>query len=288
MPRLSGMARLRGGVLGRRYNRRVVLRDLLHKLLNRDLAAQSKRVFEEKDALGKRAGDLKRRVENLERQHRRISDRRVPEFERKLDHWVAQESGSLSSAKAEGARLEAEAEEIKGLYREMDTEIAAVDCEGTRLRDDATRLTERLDAIIATGRRRSRITIQGALAVEIVGIAVAFIIPSTAHAVHRAHVVHLDYYSAVAAIMPVLLVAGFVELALFGRLIGGLWAVLIFALPSVGATAGALDVLATHRSTVNTLFLTIWGLGATTIALILYFILHAEFGRDLVSASQSQ
>jgi hypothetical protein len=250
-----------------------VLRGLFDKFLQRDLAAERKRVHDDRATLGDRADRHEQRFETLKSNHD-VAVRRAAALDRDLDRWVAHESASLGSAKAEGEQLEGEADATKQLFRQVEEEISAIEAVSAELPAEAKRLTERLDVINATSKRRTRNVYRGSFLLELLSAA-AVLIPPTKWAEHSAHVVHLDYYSAVAAITPVLFVAGLVEVAFLG-LFPGRWLVACFSLPAVAATAGALIVLGTHHSTPATFYLTTWGLGATALALMLYFVAHSE------------
>ena len=250
-----------------------MLRGLFDKFLQRDLAAQRKRILDEDAALDKRRAEINKRIETLKSRHD-IAERRVASFDSKLDRWVAKAPEDLPSVKAEEERLKAESDEIKQLYNEIDDEITAIDAKGTELAQEATKLTDRVVAINETEKRRIRNIYRFTFVSELITAVVVSTI-STIGAEHSAHVVHLDYYSAVAAITPVLFVAGLVEVALLG-VFPGRWLVACFSLPAVAATVGSLIALGTHHSTPVTFSLTWWGLGATTATLILYFVIHSE------------
>ena len=120
---------------------------------------------------------------------------------------------------------------------------------------------------------------QVSFALQIAGLASLFAAHGNIHGGYAAAGVQLDYYSAVAGIIPVLLVAGLVEVALL-RIPGmGAWVVLNFAVAALSAMGGALYVLATHRSTLTALSLTVWGLILTLLMLLVYFVFHSETGK---------
>jgi hypothetical protein len=260
-----------------------MLRDRLDKFLNRDLGASRKRASEEGAALDKHAADLKRRTKDLERRTQQIAGHRLPDLQRQVDQHRAislQPLGDaryaewLSRLEVDLARLEAIQQEVNDIQQELDTERQALEAEWTQLLDDQTRVLKSLEAANVTESHRARRVGKWAFASELVTVAMGLIVPLSTP--HVAHGVHLDYYSAVAEIMPVLLVAGLVEVAFLGLRSLGRWSVLNFAVPALGGTGGALYALATQHSTSSTLFLTIWGLGVTFISLTLYFIGHVE------------
>lgn len=253
--------------------RGLVLRGLFDKFLQRDLAAERRLIRDAHAALGARGDSYEKRFEAVKSNHA-AAERRAAAFDRDLDRWVAHASASLASAKAEKEQLDVEADAIKQLFKQINDEISAIEAEGPELADEGKKVTERLDAISETEKRRTRNIYRFGFVAELITGATVFI-PFTGWAEHSAHVVHLDYYSAVAAITPVLFVAGLVEVALLG-LFPGRWLVACFSLPAVAATVGALIALGTHHSTPATFSLTLWGLVATTLALILYFVIHSE------------
>jgi hypothetical protein len=250
-----------------------VLRGLFDKFLQRDLAAERKRIRDAGAVLGARSDRHGKRFEALKSNHA-AAERRAAAFHRDLDRWVAHASASLAGAKAEKEQLDVEADAIKQLFKQINDEIPAIEAEGAELADEAKKLTERLDTISATEKRRIRTAYRVNFALELITAALV-LIPYGKSGEHAAHAVHLEYYSAVAAITPVLFVAGLVEVALLG-MFPGRWLVACFSLPAVGATVGALIALGTHHSTSATFWLTLWGLVATTFTLILYFVIHSE------------
>jgi hypothetical protein len=250
-----------------------VLRGLFDKFLQRDLAAERKRIRDARAALGARGDSYEKRFEALKSNHA-AAERRAAGFDRDLDRWVAHASASLASAKAEKEQLDVEADVIKQLFKQINDEISAIEAEGAELADEGKKVTERLDAISATGKRRTLTTYRVNFALELITAALV-LIPYGKSGEHAAHAVYLDYYSAVAAITPVLFVAGLVEVALLG-VFPGRWLVACFSLPAVAATVGALIALGTHHSTPAIFSLTLWGLVATTFTLILYFVIHSE------------
>jgi hypothetical protein len=250
-----------------------VLRGLFDKFLQRDLAAERKRIRDAGTVLGARDDSYEKRFEALKSNHA-AAERRVAAFNRDLDRWVAHASASLASAKAEGEQMDVEANTITQLFKQINDEISAIEAEGAELANEGKKVTERLDAINETEKRRIRNIYRSTFVAELI-IGATMFIPFTSWAEHSAHVVHFDYYSAVTAITPVLFVAGLVEVALLG-LFPGRWLVACFSLPAVAATVGALIALGTHHSTPATFSLTVWGLVATTLTLILYFVVHSE------------
>lgn len=251
-----------------------MLRGLFDKFLQRDLTAERKRISDDGASLGVRTDSHETRVETLKASHA-AAQRRAAAFNRDLDRWVAHASASLASAKAEKEQLDVEADAIKQLFKQLDNEMPAIEAESTELAGVAKSLTARVEAVTATEKQRARNLFRALFVLEVVGVAVGLILPFRKSDEHSAHVVHLDYYSAVAAITPVLFVAGLVEVALLG-LFPGRWLVACFSLPAVAATVGALIALGSHHSTLATFSLTVWGLGATTGTLVLYFVIHSE------------
>jgi hypothetical protein len=162
-----------------------------------------------------------------------------------------------------------------------DAQSAEIDEIGAEIR----RVADKLDAIQARvaerqqesneARKRRKRTANrmgmALLAIQFATVAIGLIWTGSPK---HARGVHLAYYAAVAAAIPVLLVAGFVELGVL-RLPFALWAVLSFAVPVCGAEVASLWVLGSQRSTAAALFLTEWGLAATFASLVLYVAAHA-------------
>lgn len=86
--------------------------------------------------------------------------------------------------------------------------------------------------------------------------------------------VHMEFYEAVAAIAPILLGAGLVELTIVaGRNAGS--RMLAFAIAPSAAVVGSLVALARHRSTSATFGLSAWGLLSGVLLLLLFTAFHA-------------
>lgn len=166
---------------------------------------------------------------------------------------------------------------------DLEDRLAELEADADRMLKEGPS-AEELDAIVAalkaySGRMRSsaRRYAKGNLVIQLATVAIG--LRFSPFSVRGAHAIHLDYFIAVAAIAPVLLVAGFVELAVVGQSTVG-WAVLGFAVPAVGSASAALLVLATHNSTPAALYLTIWGLVATLFSLTVLVVGHASMSRD--------
>jgi hypothetical protein len=170
------------------------------------------------------------------------------------------------------AQLEALIQVPIQAHQDAMDEAEANEAEFTRLARDNARIKDGFEAINATETRRIIRLAQGTLLLQLL-VAALGLISWVSGPAKSAHGIHLDYYSAVAGITPLLLVAGFVELAVLG-LRPAVWAVLSFAVPAIGAGGAALVVLATHDSTPYARFLTIWGLVATLTSLITYVVVH--------------
>jgi hypothetical protein len=170
--------------------------------------------------------------------------------------------------------LDAQMRSVEEQVRELAAESDSVSAEIDELRREPQRIADELRVAAVATNRRTRRVYQVGLAFSIVAIVFFVLFPGSSAKTARA--VHLDYYSAVAEITPVLLIAGLVELAILDGIGAGAWAVFSFAVPAVSTAAAALDVLATHRSTPATLALTISGLPTTMILLVLYYVAHAN------------
>lgn len=180
------------------------------------------------------------------------------ESQSRLDAWMQGAAQRSRDRTAQADALTADAE--------------ALQAEAERLARDQARVRDESAAISTTQTRRIATVAKATLALELL-TAVLGLIPYGRASAKSAHAIHLEYYAAVAGIMPVLLIAGFVELAIL-RFRPAVWAVLNFAVPAIGAGGAALVVLATHDSTPYTRFLTIWGLVATMASLIAYVVMH--------------
>jgi hypothetical protein len=165
----------------------------------------------------------------------------------------------------------AKADPANALVEDLQQRATGLKAEQARLGEDSTQLSGRLNLVEAAVTRRTVRVAQASLLAELATVAIGVKWPGSPK---TAHSIHMDYYSAVAAIAPVLLIAGFVEVVVL-RPMAAVWVVLSFAVPAVGAITAALAVLATHRSTAAALYLTKWGLGMTLLLLVTYFAMHA-------------
>lgn len=163
------------------------------------------------------------------------------------------------------------AEELQALKQRLESENAmAVSAELDRLRRKADELDERGHQTSKRFRKLIVGVAQAGVTVELATAALELITP----AYNPRPMISIDFYSAVAVVVPVLLIAGFVEIAIVaGR--AGTWGVVSFAIPAFGAETAALDVLALHRGNGVTLYFAIWGLFTTAILLVLYVSVHA-------------
>jgi hypothetical protein len=122
------------------------------------------------------------------------------------------------------------------------------------------------DAMRRNVARRDLATFGLYLVTGIIGLGYARTFPSWGHRTH------LEFYEAVAAIAPVLLVAGFVEIIAMEPV--SQWPLLSFAVGDIGAAVAALYVLASHHSTTLAAYLTMWGLAVTVSSIVV-----TELGR---------
>jgi hypothetical protein len=261
-----------------------VLTRIADKLLGRDLAGRRTAAIEEGKTLITRADALKERRTDLERRLADLTDRRLPDVERQkqllraitlLPAGTAAGEAWMSRLDAAVASLDSEIEEIDRLQGTVGADADAVKREADELEIDQKKLVDTFESIKAEERGRLRRFVQITLVFQLVVLCLSLFAPSTGYAHRSAAEVHLTYYSAIAAIMPVLLVAGLVELVLI-RLQGGGWTVVSFAVPSFSATSAALYVLATHQTTPATFGLTLSGLTVTGVLLLSYFVIHTE------------
>jgi uncharacterized protein YoxC len=218
--------------------------------------------------LSPRLDEVKRRLSLIEEQQEKLIGERLALIERLV---AVAEFGKET---AELDELDAPVQRIGEQIRELAAEGDSVSAEVDEIRREQQRIAEEFRVADVAVNRRTRRIAQVGLAVTIATIVVLVLSPGSS--AKTAPAVHLDYYSAVAGITPVLLVAGLVELAILGGMGQGAWAVFSLAVPAVSTTAAALDVLATHRSTPTTLDLTLQGLLTTIILLVLYFVAHAS------------
>lgn len=212
----------------------------------KDLLERGQKLAAQNDADKTRLADIKRRLTLLRNESKELTG--DPSAQSDFDERLAE--------------LESDAEAmLKGgpTTGEVDAIVAGLNACSARMRKSTLRYA------------------RGNLVVQLATVAIGLQFPP--FTARGAHAIHLDYYTAVAAITPVLLVAGFVELAALGQATAG-WGVLSFAIPVVGAAAAALLVLATHNSTPAAFYLTIWGLGATLLSLTLLIVGHASMSRS--------
>jgi hypothetical protein len=240
-----------------------VLRSLRDKLLHRDLDARRSALRNESADFGPQSAVLQLRAQRLQDRLSKAQQQSA----RSKQLLSAARAGDEDAPSQLEALMESAAEETRALTAEAD----ALSAESDRLSKAQQRIIDGLDAIKATETRRMARVGQTGLVIQLITVAIGLVLPGDAKA---AHSIHVEYYAAVAGIAPLLLLAGLVELA-FLRPVGAVWGVLSFAVPAVGAVAASLNVLATHKSTLATLFLTLWGLVATLVLLIAYVVAHA-------------
>ncbi len=237
-------------------------------------------------ALVVESNDLRPQIDELERRFRRVKDH----GERVLLQMRKQQEDD--HARNEQLLLKARDgdEESKSLLdtwiqtaderqRDLDvqfsavtTEAEALDAEAKVVAADQARINKDFDTVAATETRRIARVAKVLLMLQFVTAALG-LIPRGHASARSARAIHLDYYAAVAGITPLLLIAGFVELAVLS-IRPAIWAVLTFAIPAIGGGAAALYALASYDSTPYTRFLTIWGLVATLASLIGYVVIH--------------
>jgi hypothetical protein len=252
---------------------------MLDKFLMRDLDERRAAVRVGNDDLGARVADLERGARRLADERERVES----ELDRQTDEELAFSGQLLTRARAGDEEalsrlddwVQTAEERIRNRRARADVVVAdaeALEGEIGRWRGDRTRVDTEIDAIAATQTRRIATVAKVGLAAQLLTALIGLI--PLGHASDRAaHAIHLEYYAAVAGIMPVLLIAGFVELAILA-LRPAVWPVLSFAFPAIVGGSAALVVLANHDSTTSTRFLTIWGLVATMASLILYVVMH--------------
>ncbi len=216
-----------------------------HRKSEKDLLERGQKLAAQNDADKARLADIQRRLTLLSNESKEL--RGDPSAQSDLDDRLAELQADAEAMLKEGPSTE---------------EINAINTG--------------LKAYSARMRKSTRRYAKGNLIVQLATVAIGLQFPP--FTARGAHAIHLDYYTAVAAIAPVLLVAGFVELAVLGQATAG-WGVLSFGVPAVGAAAAALLVLATHNSTPAAFYLTIWGLGATLLSLTLLIVGHASMSR---------
>jgi len=219
------------------------------------------------EALFPRLDEVERRLRLIEAQQEKLLGERLALIERLV---AVAEFGKEATESEEYDQMRSTEEQVRELATERDSVSAEVDEIGR----EQERIRDEFRAAAAAMNRRTRRIYQVGLAVSVASIVFLVLFPGSS--VKTARAVHLDYYSAVAGITPVLVIAGLVELAILDGIGAGAWAVFSFAVPAVSTAAAALDVLATHRSTPATLALTLSGLLITMILLVLYFVIHAS------------
>jgi hypothetical protein len=190
----------------------------------------------------------------------------------------------IARVRAEWTQLKAEFEgrsddeaeaEFSRRVDELDAELAELESD---IADEAD-IGTLLDDLRVVAKRRQRITERAAQAVFLLQLAaIAAIILFPNESTKTASAVHIEYYSAVATIAPVLLVAGFVEVVVIG-LPYTVWYVLTFGVGPVVAIVASLNVLATHKSTPVTDKLSSWGLLASLALFVGFVALHATLSR---------
>lgn len=87
--------------------------------------------------------------------------------------------------------------------------------------------------------------------------------------------VHMDFYIAVAGILPVLLLGALVEVVA-GRPVEGEWFMAVFIVSAVGGETAALVALATSHSNSGLLWASIQGIALTTMFLLFAVYMHIE------------
>ena len=107
------------------------------------------------------------------------------------------------------------------------------------------------------------------------------------HPISRASAarIHSGYYAGVATVVPVLFVAGLIEIVAAAQF-GTVLALLAFAVPALVATAGALDALALKSGTPVDFGLNTTGLVATAFGLVLNATLHVVVRRVMGANSR--
>lgn len=256
----------------------VVLRAMLVKLLNRDLDARRAALRTEKTDVVAQLDDLDRRAHRVKDHGEQVLRQMRAQHEALNDQLLsdarAGDEESLSRVIAWMETADQRQRDLNARFDALMAEVEVIGAEVNLLAQNQTRIEEDFEAIAATQTRRLVRLAQVGLISQFVTAAIGLIPFGHAWAT-SAHAIHLEYYAAVAGIAPVLLIAGFVEIAILAYRPAATWSVLTFTVPAIGAGAAALVVLATHDSTSYTRFLTIWGLVATLVSLILYVVGHA-------------
>lgn len=237
------------------------------------IRSRRKRALTEATAIGDAATDLGDRLEDLRKRTAKIK-RDVEGLEAEQDR-----ADALSESSPASAELQEKLVELNLRSRAIATETEELEAEGKHL---AMRMAQVESELSATGEVATRLVTQGTIFFQLVVVVVLLLLHPNSVVAHN---VRLDYYNAVATVVPVLLVAGLVELALQAR--SGLWNVLAFVIPASGSGGAALVVLGTHRSTSISIFLTVWGLLQTFISLVIFVAVHAESSKDAQSAQRA-
>jgi uncharacterized protein YfcZ (UPF0381/DUF406 family) len=256
------------------------MRNQIQKLIGRDVSARWERLTSEHEQVVQRYADLSRQVEGLSRtaesvERKRLDLRRNADLARvaslqggnedRIDSFLSQLTERATELEANSALIERETsaihDEMKPLHAELD-----------RIASAATRLE-------SARRKQMRTVLLATLISELLTLGTTVAI---AHGTSSGTKLGFSYYSAVCTILPVLLVAGFVEVAVIGGPFG-LLRVANFSLPAFAGIGAALYVLASNERPGIALGLTIWGLFATAINLMLQVVLHVEV-HDLSSS----
>ena len=273
--------------IGLKFNRVttwVGARRAIRWFLDQDLEERREAATKQLRDLSARSEDLGKRLERARLEHTAIKDaeerrRRLAEANRLADAAASLGNSCaalslLGSAAASVAEAKASATETERRLSDFDAELDDLERAGPQIREDQNRLLAELKAVESARRRRLNQLYGAALASELASIAAYLLIGGDAK---LAQSIHLDYYSAVASLAPLLLIAGLVEVATLGP--PTTLVVPAFAVPALGALGASLYVLATHHAFGGALALTVWGLASTVATLLLYFVLHATSPR---------
>lgn len=233
-------------------------------LLQRDLDERGERIAEE----AKVAAD---RLSELADDHARAAARQT-EAQRLLSRAQALEDALPRDPESARIQIEDAIRKAAQITHDVDAATEARTAELTQLRATAKRFEADRDALRADVDSRANLLVRCGLGVEL-AYGTALLLATGGKGAHQ---IHLDYYSAVATIMPLLLLAGLLELTLLS--VGTIESVLAFAIPALLACGAALIVLATHHSSLRALSATLWGFSSTLIALIGLYALHGASG----------
>jgi hypothetical protein len=247
--------------------------------------ARRKQALADARAITGRAEEIKSRLSQLEGRSPTSKLADVERRRRVLRDQLSAMSARTSSevidqAAAEEREISDAISKIEQEQEAMAADVAAVETDSAQLSQDWELVRQELDETSELG---LRLITQGTIAAEVISAA-AWLVYANSSGPSAADV-HLDYYSAVALIVPVLIVAGFVELGIQSR--AGAWDVLAFIIPAIGAQIASLITLATHRSTAASLYFTGWGLGLTFLTLIILVIGHAERSKEETTAGRA-